>query len=62
MKNAKQTLSESISSKREVLARMKNVIENVPKGDVLKIEENSKIVDVVERILKLINKFNLDKA
>ena len=41
---------------------MKNVIENVPKGDVLKIEENSKIVDVVERILKLINKFNLDKA
>ena len=62
MKNAKQTLSESISSKREVLARMKNVIENVRKGDVLKIEENSKIVDVVERILKLINKFNLDKA
>ena len=41
---------------------MKNVIENVRKGDVLKIEENSKIVDVVERILKLINKFNLDKA
>ena len=41
---------------------MKSVIENVPKGDVLKIEENSKIVDVVERILKLINKFNLDKA
>ena len=41
---------------------MKNVIENVRKGDVLKIEENSKIVDVVERILKLINKFNQDKA
>ena len=41
---------------------MKNVIENVPKDDVLKIEENSKIVDVVERILKLINKFNQDKA
>ena len=31
---------------------MKNVIENVPKDDLLKIEENSKIVDVVERILK----------
>ena len=41
---------------------MKNVIENVPKDDLLKIEENSKIVDVVERILKLINKFNQDKA
>ena len=41
---------------------MTNVIENVPKDDLLKIEENSKIVDVVERILKLINKFNQDKA
>ena len=32
---------------------MKKVIENVPKDDVLKIEENEKIIDIVERILEL---------
>ena len=37
---------------KEVLNKMKKVIENVPKDDVLKIEEN----DIVERILELNNK------
>ena len=32
---------------------MKNVIEVEPKGDVLKTEENEKIIDVVEKIFKL---------
>ena len=38
---------------KEVLNKMKKVIENVPKDDVLKIEENEKIIDIVERILEL---------
>ena len=41
---------------KEVLNKMKKVIENVPKDDVLKIEENEKIIDIVERILELNNK------
>ena len=41
---------------KEVLTKMKKVIENVPKDDVLKIEENEKIIDIVERILELNNK------
>ena len=41
---------------KEVLTKMKKVIENVPKDDVLKIEENEKIIDIIERILELNNK------
>ena len=41
----------------QILARMKNVIEVEPKGDVLKTEENEKIIDVVEKIFEL-NKKN----
>ena len=36
---------------------MKNVIEVDPKDDVLKTEENEKIIDVVEKIFEL-NKKN----
>ena len=31
---------------------LKEAIENVPKDDVLKIEENKKIIDIAERILE----------
>ena len=41
---------ESINKK---LTRMKNIIKNVPKDKVSRVEENEKIIDIVERILEL---------
>ena len=32
---------------------MKNIIKNVPKDKVSRVEENEKIIDIVERILEL---------
>ena len=32
---------------------MKNIVKNVSKDKVFKIEENEKIIDIVERILEL---------
>ena len=32
---------------------MKNIIKNVPENKTFKIEENNKIIDIVERILEL---------
>ena len=46
----------------EVLARVKKVIEIDPKDDVLKIEENEKIIDVVERILEINNKIKSEQS
>ena len=34
---------------------MKNIVKNVSKDKVFKIEENEKIIDIVERILELNN-------
>ena len=45
---------ESINKK---LTKMKNIVKNVPKDTVSKIEENEKIIDIVERILE----FNREK-
>ena len=36
---------------KKVLNKMKKLIENVPEDRKLKIEENQKIIDIVERIL-----------
>ena len=36
---------------KRVLNQMKKVIENVPENKIFKIEENEKIIDIVERIL-----------
>ena len=41
---------------------MKKAIENVPKDDVLKIEENEEIIDIVQRILELNNKIQSGKG
>ena len=41
---------------------MKKVIEIDPKDDVLKIEENEKIIDVVERILEINNKIKSEQS
>ena len=47
---------------KEVLTKIKKAIENVPKDDVLKIEEKKEIIDAVQRILKLDNKFQSRKG
>ena len=35
---------------------MKNIVKNVPKDKVSRVEENEKIIDIVERILELNSK------
>ena len=49
-----------VYSIKKVLSKLKR-IEYAPKDDVFKIEENEKIIDVVEKILEFINKINQDK-
>ena len=41
---------------KKALTKLKRIIENTPKDDAAKIEENEKIIDVAERILELNNK------
>ena len=41
---------------------MKKVIEIDPKDDVLKIEENEKIINVAERILEINNKIKSEQS
>ena len=41
---------ESINKK---LTKLKNIVKNMPKDEVSKVEENEKIIDIVERILEL---------
>ena len=41
---------------KKVLTKLKRIIENTPKDDAAKIEENEKIIDVVEKILQFNNK------
>ena len=40
-----------VDSIKKVLSKLKIIIEYAPKDDAFKIEENEKIVDIVERIL-----------
>ena len=40
-----------VDSIKEVLSKLQRMIDYTPKDDVLKIGENEKIIDVVERIL-----------
>ena len=42
-----------VKSINEQLTKMKYTVKNVPKDDKLKIKENEKIIDIVERILEL---------
>ena len=45
-----KNLVESINKK---LTKMKNIVKNVPKDEVSRVEENEKIIDIVEKILEL---------
>ena len=47
-------MKKSINKK---LTKLKNIVKNVPKDKVSKIEENEKTIDIVERILE----FNREK-
>ena len=41
------------------LTKLKNIVKNVPKNKVFKVEENEKKIDIVERILDLNNEKQL---
>ena len=41
------------------LAKLKNIVKNVPRDEVSKVEENEKIIDIVQRILDLNSKKQL---
>ena len=46
----KKYMVESINKK---LTKMKNIVKNAPKDKVSRVEEDEKIIDIVERILEL---------
>ena len=48
-----------VESINENLNNMKKIIKNVPENKTFKIEENQKIIDIVERILELNSKNQL---
>ena len=54
-----KNLVESINKK---LTKMKNIVKNVPKDEVSRVEENEKIIDIVEKILELNCKKQLGKG
>ena len=45
-----KNMVESINKK---LTKLKNIVKNVPKSEVSKVEENKKIIDIAKRILEL---------
>ena len=51
-----KNMVESINKK---LTKLKNIVKNVPKDEISKVEENKKIIDIVERILELNSKKQL---
>ena len=42
-----------VESIKKKLTKMKNIVKNVPKEKVSRVEENEKIIDIVEGILEL---------
>ena len=54
-----KNMVESINKK---LNKMKKIIKNVPENKTFKIEENKKIIDIVERILELNSKKQLGQG
>ena len=42
-----------VKSINKKLTKLKNIVKNVPKDKVSKVEENKKIIDIVEKILDL---------
>ena len=51
LSETKGVIEVRVDSIKKVLSKLKRIIEYAPKDDAFKIEENEKIVDIVERIL-----------
>ena len=47
-----KTNKNQVYSINKALTKIKITVKNVPKDDLLKIEENEKIIDIIERILE----------
>ena len=55
LSNASDEINKNrVNSINEKLTKIKNIVKNVPKEKVFKIEQNEKIIDIVERINSLI--------
>ena len=48
-----------LQSVNKKLTKLKNIFKNMPKDEVSKVEENEKIIEIVERILELNSKKQL---
>ena len=54
LKNASYEKNKNmVESIKKKLTKLKNIVKNVPKDEVSKVEENKKIIGIVERILEL---------
>ena len=42
-----------VESIKKKLTKMKNIVKNVPKDEVSRVEENEKVIDIVKNILEL---------
>ena len=51
-----------VESIKKKLTKMKNIVKNVPKEKVSRVEENEKIIVIVERILELNREKNSGKG
>ena len=47
-----------VESINEKLTKLKNIVKNVPRDEVSTVEENEKMIDIVESILELNNEKN----
>ena len=47
-----------VESINEKLTKLKNIVKNVPRDEVSTVEENEKMIDIVESILDLNNEKN----
>ena len=57
LSETKGTVNEvRVDSIKKVFNKLQRIIDYVPKDDVIKIEENEKIMDIAERILEFNNK------
>ena len=54
LKNASYEINKNmVELINKKLTTLKNIFKNVPKYEAFKVEENEKIIDIVERILEL---------
>ena len=54
-----KNMVESINKK---LTKLKNIVKNMPKDKVFKVEENEKIINIIERIFELNNEKQLGQG